>query len=249
MAETWKNTNILALFTYFMRIISATLGLLRDWIRFAALTLLLFLLVRTFVVEAFTIPTASMEGTLLVGDFLFVNKALYGAEVPGTEVRLPSIREPERGDIVVFSPPHDRARVYVKRVIGVSGDTLAMRKKTLILNGMEKEEGYVRFLDRRGDAIHPGMKWQSDFLAAARRPGRYSPSRDNWGPIVVPEGKFFVMGDNRDNSEDSRYWGFIDREDIKGQPWMVYLSLKGREEIPDGWLKRVRWDRVGRLVR
>jgi signal peptidase I len=249
LAETWKNTNILALFTYFMRIISGTLGLLRDWIRFAAFTLLLFLLIRAFVVEAFTIPTASMEGTLLVGDFLFVNKALYGAEVPGTEVRLPSIREPERGDIVVFSPPHDRARVYVKRVIGVSGDTLAMRKKTLILNGMEKEEGYVRFLDRGGDAIHPGMKWQSDFLAAAGRPRRYSPSRDNWGPIVVPEGKFFVMGDNRDNSEDSRYWGFIDREDIKGQPWMVYLSLKGEEEIPRGWLERVRWDRVGRLVR
>jgi len=198
--------------------------------------------------EAFTIPTSSMEGTLLVGDFLFVNKALYGAEIPGTEARLPAIRDPERGDLVVFRPPHDRGRVYVKRVVGISGDTLAMRGKMLIVNGVRREEGYVSHLDEQGDAIHPGMRWQSNFLATAGLTGHYLPSRDNWGPLVVPDGKFFVLGDNRDNSEDSRYWGFIDRDDIKGHPWLVYLSLEEDEGFSGGWLRRVRWERVGHLV-
>ena len=231
-----------------MQILSSTLGLLRDWTRFAFITVVLFVLIRGFVMEAFTIPTSSMEGTLLVGDFLFVNKALYGAEIPGTEARLPAIRDPERGDLVVFRPPHDRGRVYVKRVIGVSGDTLAMREKKLSVNGVKKEEDYVRYLDERGDATHPGMSWQSDFLAAAGLVGPYLPSRDNWGPLVVPDGKFFVLGDNRDNSEDSRYWGFIGRGDIKGHPWLVYLSLEDDEGISGGWLRRVRWDRVGHRV-
>ena len=232
-----------------MQIISSGLRMLRDWFRFAFITLLIFFLVRGFVLEAFTIPTSSMEGTLLVGDFLFVNKALFGAEIPGTEARLPAIRDPERGDVVVFQPPHDRGRVYVKRLVGVPGDTLEMRQKTLFLNGLPREEGYVRYLDQRGDAIHPGMKWQSEYLSPTRSMGRYIPSRDNWGPLVVPFGKFFVLGDNRDNSEDSRYWGFIDRDDIRGRPWMVYLSLEEEDGFSGGWLRRVRWDRVGYLVR
>jgi len=236
-----------------MQILSAAARLARDWLRFAFFTLLLFLVVRGLLLEAFTIPTASMEETLLVGDFLFVNKALYGAEIPGTETRLPAIRDPARRDVVVFRPPHDHDRVYVKRVVGIPGDTLEMKQKTLFLNGAPQEETYTRHLDGRGDAVHPKMKWQSDFLAAAqtwgRYAGRYAPSRDTWGPIVVPNGRFFVLGDNRDNSEDSRYWGFIGRDDIKGHPWMVYLSLEAEEGVSDGWLKRVRWDRVGRLVR
>ncbi|NNM06317.1 MAG: signal peptidase I [Gemmatimonadetes bacterium] len=232
-----------------MQIISSSIKLARDWLRFAFFTLLLFFVVRGFLLEAFSIPTSSMEGTLLVGDFLFVNKALYGAEIPGTEARLPAIRDPARGDVVVFRPPHDRDRVYVKRVVGIAGDTLEMKEKTLFLNGAPREEPYARYLDGKGDAVHPRMKWQSDFLAASGTWGRYAPSRDTWGPIVVPNGRFFVLGDNRDNSEDSRYWGFIGREDIKGHPWMVYLSLNAEDGGSRGWLKRVRWDRVGRLVR
>lgn len=232
-----------------MQILSSAARLAKDWLRFAFFTLLLFFMVRGFLLEAFTIPTSSMEGTLLVGDFLFVNKALYGAEIPGTEIRLPAIRDPARGDVVVFRPPHDQDRVYVKRVVGIPGDTLEMKQKTLLLNGNPQDESYARFLDERGDAVHPKMNWQSDYLAAAQAWSRYAPSRDTWGPIVVPDGRFFVLGDNRDNSEDSRYWGFIGRDDIKGHPWMVYLSLEGLEGRADGWLKRVRWDRVGRLVR
>ena len=228
-----------------MQTLSSTVQILRKWLRLAVLPFFLFILIRGFVLEAFTIPTSSMEGTLLVGDFLLVNKALYGAEIPGTETRLPGLREPARSDIVVLTPPHDPGRSYVKRVVGIGGDTLQMKGKTLFLNGVPQTETYVKHRGGRGDAIHPGMAWQSDFLSAAgpRRPD--PPSRDNWGPLVVPPGKYFVLGDNRDNSEDSRYWGFVGREEIKGQPWMVYLSVEKDEGGGAGWLQRVRWTRVG----
>jgi len=231
-----------------MRILASSLRILRDWFRFAVVTLFIFIALRVFVLEAFTIPTSSMERTLLVGDFLFVNKALYGAEIPGTHARLPSLREPHRGDVVVFRPPHDHERVYVKRVVGIPGDTLEMRQKELIRNGQVQEEPHVIHLDDSGDAFHPGMRWQSDYLAAAEPAWKYSPSRDNWGPLVVPSERYFVLGDNRDNSEDSRYWGFIGREDITGSPWIVYLSLREPEGFSAGWIRRVRWQRVGHPV-
>lgn len=232
-----------------MRLLSSTLRILRDWLRFAFFTLLFFFLVRVFVLEAFTIPTSSMENTLLVGDFLLVNKSLYGAEIPGTNVRLPAFREPRRGDVVVFRPPHDPNRNYVKRVVGVPGDTLEMRDKVLFLDGSPQDEKYARYIDARGDAVHPDMAWQSDFLAAAHPPAHYIPSRDNWGPIVVPQGKYFVLGDNRDNSEDSRYWGFVGREAIRGHPWLVYLSVVNDDDPGQGWFRRIRWGRVGHVVR
>ena len=232
-----------------MPILTSTFRIFREWLRFAALALILFLLVRGLALEAFTIPTSSMENTLLVGDFLLVNKALYGARIPGTYRRLPAIRAPLRGDVVVFRPPHDLERNYVKRVVGIPEDTLEMREKVLFLNGEPVEEEYARYLDRRGDAIHPDMAWQSDFLAAAGSSHRYSPSRDNWGPLVVPTGEYFVLGDNRDNSEDSRYWGFVQRGEIDGSPWLVYLSVEREEESGSSWWHRVRWNRVGQVVR
>ncbi len=225
------------------------LRILRDWLRFATLTLVLVLLVRGFVMEAFTIPTSSMERTLLVGDFLLVNKALYGAEIPGMDRRLPALRDPAHGDVVVFRPAHDPHRSYVKRVVGLPGDTLEMRDKSLWVNGLALEEGYARHTDRRGDAVHPAMAWQSGYLAFPHRPERYAPSRDNWGPILVPPGKYFVLGDNRDNSEDSRYWGFVDREEIEGHPWVIYLSVGPAQDPSAGWLRRVRWSRTGERIR
>ncbi len=216
-------------------------------IRSPLLTLLLFLAIRGLVLEAFTIPTSSMENTLLVGDFLLVNKALYGAEILGTGVRLPAIRDPQRGDVVVFRPPHDPARNYVKRVVGLPGDTVAMRRKVFHVNGVPQEEEYAVHRQARGDAFHPGMAWQSGFLAAARPRQRYLPSRDNWGSLVVPPGKYFVLGDNRDNSEDSRYWGFVGRGEIHGYPWLVYLSLE-RGDALSGWIGRIRWRRLGHRV-
>lgn len=231
-----------------MQILSSSSRHSWERFRFAFLTLALFLLIRGFILEAFTIPTSSMENTLLVGDFLLVNKALYGAEVPGTRLRLPSLRDPRRGDVVVFRPPHDPDRNYVKRVVGLPGDTVAMREKTLYVNGVAQEEAHALHSHARGDAFHPGMEWQSGFLAAARPRRRYVPSRDNWGSLVVPSGKYFVLGDNRDNSEDSRYWGFVGREEIHGHPWLVYLSVGKGERSIKGWFERIRWRRFGHRV-
>jgi signal peptidase I len=231
-----------------MQMLSSMTQAFRERFRFALLTLLLFIVLRGFVLEAFTIPTSSMENTLLVGDFLLVNKALYGAEIPGTRLRLPAIRDPQRGNVVVFRPPHDPARNYVKRVVAIPGDTVAMREKTLQVNGIPIVEEYALHGHGRGDAFHPRMAWQSGFLAAARPRTRYVPSRDNWGSLVVPFGKYFVLGDNRDNSEDSRYWGFVAREEIHGHPWLVYLSVEKGKAFPGGWLERVRWRRLGHRV-
>ena len=216
------------------------------WTKSAAVAFVLFLIIRAFFVEAFKIPTGSMENTLLAGDFLLVDKVLFGAEIPGTGLRLPALREPTRGDVIVFNPPHDPERSYVKRLVGVPGDTLEMHGKVLHLNGVEVSEPYARYADRFGDAVHPSMNWQSHHLIASTR--RYHPSRDNWGPLVVPEGRFFVLGDNRDNSEDSRYWGFVDRSAIQGRPWFVYFSFDAAALVNAPWVAAVRWDRVGQTI-
>jgi signal peptidase I len=218
--------------------------ILWDWARSLALALILFMAFRTFVLEPFTIPTASMEGTILVGDFLLVNKAVYGAEIPGTPVRLPALHEPVLGEVVVFTPPHDPEKNYVKRLVGVGGDVLEMREKVLYRNGEPLEEPYVQHLDGRGDAFHPRMRWQRGYLADGADGGGYRPSRDNWGPILVPPGRLFVLGDNRDNSEDSRYWGFVTRESLRGRPWRVYYSSDTTGGSGFDWLREVRWDRI-----
>ncbi|MFV2006486.1 MAG: signal peptidase I [Longimicrobiales bacterium] len=232
-------------------------GLLR-WVwgrtRTVIVAFVFFVLVRTFVIEAFKIPTGSMEGTLLVGDFLLVNKMVYGAEVPGLGLRLPPIAEPQRGEIIVFDPPHDPGKNYVKRIIGLAGDTLRMVNKIVYVNGNPIAEPYAKYIDRSGtDAIHPAMRWQERYLVTPRnlrrRQRRYRASRDNWGPILVPRGKFFVLGDNRDNSEDSRYWGFVDREAIHGRPWLVYYSFDRFAPTPAPWLAGVRWKRIGDRIR
>ena len=220
----------------------------RDWLKSVLIALGIFLVVRSFVVEAFKIPTSSMENTLLVGDFLLVNKAAYGGHVPGTELALGSWHDPERGDVVVFHPPHEPHRNYVKRVVGIPGDTLEMRDKGLFLNGAHLEEAYARYVDERGDTEHPAMEWQSNHLIAAP-PREYHPTRDNWGPLVVPDAHYFVLGDNRDNSEDSRYWGFVPREQIRGKPWLVYYSQAPLGATRTPWYRRVRWARLGTVVR
>ena len=221
-----------------------------EWTRSIVVAFILFLVVRTFAVEAFKIPTSSMERTLLVGDFLLVNKAVYGAEIPATGLHLPAFEEPERGDVVVFNPPHDPGRNYVKRVVGAPGDTLEMQDKALFVNGTRQMEPYARHLDRSGDAVHPAMSWQYGYLIGELHASHdeYRPSRDNWGPLVVPEGKYFVLGDNRDNSEDSRYWGFVDRGAIRGRPVFVYYSFDPSARPDFSWLDRVRWERLGEPI-
>lgn len=224
-----------------------------EWTKSIFIALVLFLFVRTFVIEAFQIPTASMENTLLVGDFLLVNKMVYGAEIPGTDIELPAFDDPERGDVVVFEPPPSANQPprtnYVKRIVGVPGDTLQMRNAGLIVNGLALEEPYAHSSRRLGDVPSAHFSWQRRYLVGQPRRRGYRPTRDNWGPIVVPADSFFVMGDNRSNSEDSRYWGFVPRDAIKGRPMIVYYSYDRR--VPSGvmpWLTEIRWDRILRGI-
>lgn len=220
---------------------------LGDWLKSIAIAFILFLVIRATVVEAFKIPTSSMEGTLLVGDFLLVNKAVYGAHIPGTDLTLPALAEPTRGEVIVFHPPHEPDKNYVKRLVGLPADTLEMRDKQLFLNSSPVWEPYARHVDRRGDAVHPDMEWQSHHLIAA--PRAYHPTRDNWGPIVIPDGRYFVLGDNRDNSEDSRYWGFVTRDQIRGRPWIVYYSYVPTPSDTVSGLPEIRWSRLGTVIR
>ncbi|HEX6307960.1 MAG TPA: signal peptidase I [Longimicrobiales bacterium] len=218
-----------------------------EWIRSFLIALGLFLIIRTFLVEAFRIPTGSMENTLLVGDFLLVNKAVYGARVPLARVRTPAFAEPVHADIVVFTPPHDPGRNYVKRIIGMPGDTLEMRDRVLYRNGRAQQESYVRH-NQSADVYSSAMFWQCDYAPVETPADECRPTRDNWGPVVVPDGRYFMMGDNRDDSEDSRYWGFAERDAIRGRPLFIYYSFDPGSERNLPWLTGIRWSRVGHRV-
>jgi len=222
-----------------------------SWMRSLGMAFVLFLIVRTFLVEAFQIPSGSMERTLLAGDFLFVNKAVYGAQIPGTAARLPAFGTPARGDVIVFAYPKDPLLNYVKRVIGMPGDTVAMVAGQVLVNGDAIAEPYAQRTDPEHDAIDPQFAWQRQYLAdrssEARR--RYHPSRDTWGPLVVPPHRYFVLGDNRDNSADSRYWGFVERSAVKGRPLVVYFSYDRDTGDPLSWLTDIRWGRLGSIIR
>lgn len=221
-----------------------------EWAKSMATALLLFFAVRSFLVEAFKIPSGSMEGTLLVGDFLLVNKLVYGAEVPFTGARLPAVSAPARGDVIVFEWPEDPTKDFVKRVVGLPGDTLGMVDGVLERNGQALREGYTSHTEPGSDPAGEEFAWQRRYLVRrARSDVAYHPSRNNWGPIVVPSRHLFVLGDNRDNSLDSRYWGFVPDSMVKGRPMMVYFSY-----VPDSaktvpFLTNVRWQRLGTRVR
>jgi len=221
-----------------------------EWAKSFQVAILVFLFVRAFIVEAFKIPSGSMERTLLVGDFLLVNKLVYGAEVPFTGKRLPALREPRLGDVVVFQWPQDPTKNFVKRLVGMPGDTLAMEDGQLVRNGRVVREQYVVHTDPGMDPSGEEFRWQRDHLvrtAQASPPG-YHPSRNNWGPIVVPRKSYFMLGDNRDNSLDSRYWGFVPDSLIRGRPLVVYYSFQPDSGVHTAWLSRVRWHRLGSRV-
>jgi signal peptidase I len=216
-----------------------------EWLKSGAIAVVIFLVLRTFLIEAFRIPSGSMENTLLIGDFLFVNKALYGAEIPFTGVRLPAFREPHRNDLVIFKSVEEPRLTVVKRVVGMPGDTLAMEDSRLIVNGVAADEPFVLRTDPLADHEDPKMRgWQARYLTADRDPRAYRPTLKNWGPIVVPADSFFVMGDNRDNSYDSRYWGYLGRDRIRGRPLVVYFSYDPSGILPLPIFSAVRWERL-----
>lgn len=197
-------------------------GALRENIEAIIVAVILALFIRTFVVQAFKIPSGSMKDTLLIGDHILVNKFIYGVKAPFLHKTMIPIKDPKRGDIIVFEFPEDPSKDFIKRVIGLPGDVVEIRNKKLVVNGKRIKDAH---------SIHKDPKIF---------PARLQP-RDNLGPITVPEHKLFVMGDNRDFSYDSRFWGFVDLLAVKGKAFIIYWS----------WDKEnfgVRWNRLGHLL-
>ena len=232
-----------------------------------AIVVVIFLGFRAFVAEAYRIPSGSMIPTLLVGDWLFVNKITYGPHVPFTDVRLPGYREPQKGDVVVFVSPYqadeaslgnDPTPTLVKRLVGTAGDTLYMRNAVLYVNGVPEH--------RPASAIAPALQtpappedyadphfvWQRRIGLDSSRFGAApaNPTHDNWGPFVVPPKSLFMMGDNRYDSKDSRYWGFVPRDNVRGRPMFVYYSYNADDsDRPLPFITDIRWGRIGHWIR
>jgi signal peptidase I len=224
----------------------------------------IFLGTRTLLAEAYRIPSGSMEPTLQVGDWLFVNKLRFGPHIPFTDVSLPGYAEPRRNDVVVFeSPPQDPAiriapdevtPILVKRIVGMPGDTLFMRGGALFVNGtvVPPLNTEMSLPDSVVDQVHPLFDWQHAIEARGSRfgPPVTVPSTRRWGPLIVPPGMFFMMGDNRDNSVDSRYYGLVPRANLRGTPTFVYYSYDPNEGLD--WfraLTEIRWRRLGTWIR
>jgi signal peptidase I len=227
-------------------------------VRAIALPLALFLLIRTFFLEAYRIPSGSMIPALLVGDWLFVNKLRYGPHVPFTKSRLPGYAEPRRGDVIVFvSPPqHDQPQdltpTLVKRTVAVGGDTIHMREAVLHVNGVAQRQGYGVASGDAFDSVDPLFDWQKPLGLTASRfgPAPAQPSHDNWGPMVVPAGHLFMMGDNRYNSKDGRYWGFVPVDNVRGKPMFVYYAYNADDsDRPLPFITDIRWGRLGHWIR
>ncbi|MFY7923855.1 MAG: signal peptidase I [Gemmatimonas sp.] len=233
---------------------------LGEIIKSVLVTVAFFLVIRTFLIEAYRIPSGSMIPTLLVGDWLFVNKLAYGPHVPFTSINLPGYDEPARGDVVVFvSPdqvdqPDDPNPTLVKRLVAVAGDTVWMRGGLFYVNGMPQRQGFGANENPKGDGgfSHPLFQWQKPFEVRGTSAGDppAQPTLDDWGPLVVPAGKLFMLGDNRYDSKDGRYWGFVPRENVRGRPVFVYYSYRADEsDRPLPFITDIRWGRIGTILR
>jgi signal peptidase I len=192
--------------------------MLKEYAEALIVALILAFFIRSFVVQAFKIPSGSMLQTLQIGDHLLVSKFAYGVKVPFTNIMVFEREGPKHGDVIVFEFPEDPSKDFIKRVIGLPGDVIEVREKQVFLNGVLLEETYVQHVDS----------------------SKTVPRRDNFGPVMVPENKYFVMGDNRDESYDSRFWGFVERKTIAGKAFILYWSWASLTDI--------RWERIGQLV-
>lgn len=209
-------------------------GKFREYLEAFGIALVIALVVRALLIQAFKIPSSSMEDTLLVGDHIFVNKFIYGYNIPFTKGRVLQFNSPMRGDIIVFVFPEDAEKDFIKRVIGVPGDVIEVRQKTVYLNGQPIREEYARFVE-------------------GADPEGLVRARDDMPAVQVPPGKYFVMGDNRDRSYDSRFWGFVDSEAVIGKAMFIYFSIDWSRDV--GWMEvwrwpeLVRWDRIGGVLK
>ncbi len=196
--------------------------IVREYAESIVIAVILALIIRSFVVQAFKIPSASMEDTMLIGDHLLVNKFIYGLKIPFTDKRILKVRDPKRGDVIVFEYPVDPSKDFIKRVIGTPGDVVQVINKKVYVNG----KLYVN-----PHEVHK----EPDMIPEAQNP------RDNTEPIKVPDNSYFCMGDNRDRSYDSRFWGFVTSDKIRGLAFIKYWSWDRENH-------RVRWSRIGRWI-
>lgn len=205
-------------------------NLVREYVEAIAIAILLALFIRTFIVQAFKIPSGSMLPTLKIGDHLLVSKFSYGLRMPFSGTQIIPWNEPERGDVIVFKFPKDRSVDYIKRVVGVAGDTVTIKDKRLFINGEAVTDPHAHFTS-------------SLIIDANAGP------RDNFGPVTVPKDAVFVMGDNRDNSYDGRFWGFVDQRDILGKAFILYWSWDLEQPLFSlDRIASVRWSRIGDLI-
>ncbi len=195
---------------------------IQEYIEAIIIAILIAVFIRTFIMQAYKIPSRSMVPKLVVGDHLLVNKFIYGVKIPYFRNTLIPVTDPQRGDIVVFIYPNDRSKDFIKRVIGVAGDTIQIKNKKIFLNGKEYTDSYGIYSD------------------SVTYPGTMQP-RDNFGPVTVPAASLFVMGDNRDESADSRFWGFVDLKDVEGKAFVIYWSWNSEDHS-------LRWQRLGNLL-
>jgi signal peptidase I len=220
---------------------------LREYFESIVIAVILALFIRTFVVQAFKIPTGSMENNLLIGDHLLVNKMVFAHTASGAERAAMPVGEIKRGDVIVFKYPEEPDRDFIKRVIGLPGETLEVREKKVYIDGQALNEPYVHFLQPLTSASEYSEVTSYDV-------------RERYGPVKIPADHYFMMGDNRDNSQDSRYWGFLPRELVKGKALVIYWSYEaGREDYQENgagatlrglasvfvhFFTRTRWDRM-----
>lgn len=214
-------------------------SVVREYFESLVIAVVLALFVRTFVVQAFKIPTGSMEQNLLIGDHLLVNKFAFGPALSWAERRLLPIREIHRLDVIVFKYPEEPERDFIKRVIGLPGETIELRNKRVYVDGRRLDEPYVFYLEDP-PPLPEDMSLSSDLAGISSDP------RVQYGPVTVPAGHYFVMGDNRDNSQDSRYWGFLPRENVKGKALVIYWSYAAESGT---MFNATRWGRILRQVR
>ncbi len=201
---------------------------LREYIEAFAIAILLAIFIRTFIIQAFKIPSGSMLPTLQIGDHLLVNKFIYGIKMPFTGTTLIPIKSPERGDIIVFKYPRDPSVDYIKRVIGLPGETIKIINKRVYINDIAIEDPHAHFT--------------STFISK-------EPPKDNYSARTIPEGKYFVMGDNRDNSSDSRFWGLVDQKEILGKAFIIYWSWNiDKPLLSIDRLTSVRWGRLADII-
>ncbi len=199
---------------------------IKEYVEPIVIAILIALFIRTFIVQAFKIPSSSMEPTLLVGDHILVNKFIYGVRIPLTDTKLFQFKKPQRGDIIVFIYPRDHSKDFIKRVIGMEGEKVEILRNKIYINDKLIDDPWGQYNE------------QSNWI-------RYLQPMERYGPEIVPKNSLLVLGDNRDNSQDSRFWGFVDVNAVKGKAFIIYFSL---DWYAQNLLEKIRWGRLGKLI-